>query len=142
MTPAIRPPRSRSVGRTPALLILLVLVFLLAPPLAATDGDSRYVTLDSLVVNLADPDSARYLQTTVQLETESRSDADQVRDHIPAVRDRLIHVMGGREPSDVRGSDGRESLREEALEELRATLDDLAGAPLIDALYFSDFIIQ
>ncbi|WP_018935977.1 flagellar basal body-associated protein FliL [Thioalkalivibrio sp. ALJ24] len=142
MTPATRHPRSRPVGRTPALLTLLVLVFLLAPPLAATDGDSRYVTLDSLVVNLADPDSARYLQTTVQLETESRSDADQVRDHIPAVRDRLIHVMGGREPSDVRGSEGRESLREEALEELRATLDDLAGAPLIDALYFSDFIIQ
>lgn len=142
MTPAIRHPRSRSVGRTPALLTLLVLLLLLAPPVAAADGDSRYVTLDSLVVNLADPDSARYLQTTVQLETESRSDADQVRDHIPAVRDRLIHVMGGREPSDVRGSDGRESLREEALEELRATMDDLTGAPLIDALYFSDFIIQ
>ncbi|WP_019591581.1 flagellar basal body-associated protein FliL [Thioalkalivibrio sp. ALE20] len=138
-------PRSMKhpVPRTglPALM-LLVLLALAAVPASAEDGDSRYVTLDSLVVNLEDPGAARYLQTNIQLETASQEDADRVRDHMPAVRDRLIHVMGGRDPAEVRRSDGREALRGEAVEELREIMEELTGAPLIDALYFSNFIIQ
>nr|WP_196800309.1 flagellar basal body-associated FliL family protein [Thioalkalivibrio sp. ALR17-21] len=123
-------------------LMLLVLLALATGPATAEDGDSRYVTLDSLVVNLEDPGAARYLQTSIQLETASQEDADQVRHHMPAVRDRLIHVMGGRDPAEVRRSDGREALRDEAVEELREIMEELTGAPLIDALYFSNFIIQ
>ncbi len=138
-------PRSMKhpVPRTglPALM-LLVLLALATGPATAEDGDSRYVTLDSLVVNLEDPGAARYLQTSIQLETASQEDADQVRHHMPAVRDRLIHVMGGRDPAEVRRSDGREALRDEAVEELREIMEELTGAPLIDALYFSNFIIQ
>nr|WP_019570178.1 flagellar basal body-associated FliL family protein [Thioalkalivibrio sp. ALE11] len=123
-------------------LMLLVLLALATGPATAEDGDSRYVTLDSLVVNLEDPGAARYLQTNIQLETASQEDADRVRDHMPAVRDRLIHVMGGRGPAEVRRSDGREALRDEAVEELRVILEELTGEPRIDALYFSNFIIQ
>lgn len=125
-----------------AALILLLLLALAAGPAAAEDSNSRYVTLDGLVVNLEDPGSARYLQTTIELEAASQDDADRVRDHMPAVRDRLIHVLGGREPDQVRRSDGREALREEALVELQEMLEELTGEPLIEALYFSNFIIQ
>ncbi|MGM0553212.1 MAG: flagellar basal body-associated FliL family protein [Pseudomonadota bacterium] len=132
---------------SPRLLLSSALVLLLSFALAATAAeveglDSRYVTLDPIVVNMQDGERARYIQATVQLEGNSEEHARAVREHVPAIRDRLIRILGGRPPEAVRGGENREDLREEALQEIRGVLQELTGDPRITALYFSDFIRQ
>ncbi|WP_018862675.1 MULTISPECIES: flagellar basal body-associated protein FliL [unclassified Thioalkalivibrio] len=125
-------------------LSLLALLWWIVPgsALAVDDLDSRYVTLEPIVVNMEATDRARYLQAKIQLEAAEMEDAREIRGHIPAVRDRIIRIMGGRSPDSLRGSEAREDLRHEVLEELNELLEELTGAPRIEALYFSDFIRQ
>ncbi|WP_018141380.1 MULTISPECIES: flagellar basal body-associated protein FliL [unclassified Thioalkalivibrio] len=123
---------------------LLGLILLLAAPLATAvdDLDSHYVTLEPVVVNMEASDRGRYLQASIQLEGNNLEDARQIREHIPAVRDRLIRILGGRSPESLTGSGAREDLRNEATDELNALLEEITGSPRIAALYFSDFIRQ
>lgn len=128
---------------SPSLFLLALLWFVIpASALAVDDLDSRYVTLEPVVVNMESSERARYLQAKIQLEAGQMEDAREIRGHIPAVRDRLIRILGGRAPDSLRGSAAREELRQEALEELNDLLEELTGAPRIEALYFSDFIRQ
>lgn len=123
---------------------LLGLILLLAAPLAnaVDDLDSHYVTLEPVVVNMEASDRGRYLQASIQLEGNNLEDARHIREHIPAVRDRLIRILGGRSPESLTGSGAREDLRNEATDELNALLEEITGSPRIAALYFSDFIRQ
>ena len=128
----------------PLHMVLMGLVLLLVTPLALAvdDLDSHYVTLEPVVVNMEASDRGRYLQASIQLEGNNLEDARAIREHIPAVRDRLIHILGGRSPDSLTGGGAREDLRNEATEELNELLEEITGSPRIAALYFSDFIRQ
>lgn len=123
---------------------LLGLALMLVTPLATAvdDLDSHYVTLEPVVVNMEAADRGRYLQASIQLEGNDLEDARQIREHIPAVRDRLIRILGGRSPDSLTGSGAREDLRTQATDELNEMLEEITGSPRIAALYFSDFIRQ
>lgn len=74
---------------SPSLFLLLLLWWVIpGSVLAVDDLDSRYVTLEPVVVNMESSDRARYLQAKIQLEAAEMDDARQIREHIPAVRDR------------------------------------------------------
>ena len=127
---------------TPAALLALMLLALASSSLAVENLDSHYVTLEPIVVNMQASDRGRYLQASIQLEGNSPEDAREIRRHVPALRDRLIRVLGGRSPDSLTGTEAREAIRSQATQELNAVLDEITGAPRIRALYFSDFIRQ
>ncbi|MFO7953327.1 flagellar basal body-associated protein FliL [Thioalkalivibrio sp.] len=134
---------TRSPRRTlHSILLGLVLMLFASPALAEDDLDSHYVTLEPVVVNMEASDRGRYLQASIQLEGNDLEDARAIREHLPAVRDRLIHVLGGRNPDNLAGGGAREDLRNEATDELNELLEEMTGSPRIEALYFSDFIRQ
>lgn len=126
----------------PVALLGLMLLALASSGFAAKNLDSPYVTLEPIVVNMQASDRGRYLQASIQLEGNGPEDAREMRQHIPALRDRLIRVLGGRSPDGLTGSEAREALRSQATQELNAVLEEVTGAPRIRALYFSDFIRQ
>ena len=114
-------------------------------PLAAAPDDSfdPYVALSApVVVNLANPQRATYLQIAADLQVDSATDKEVVNNHMPVIRDTLILVFGGREPSEVREAANREALREEALTALREALEARSGRPAVNAIYFSSFLVQ
>ena len=111
---------------------------------AAPDGNfAPYVALTSpVVVNLANPQRATYLQIAADLQVDSAIDKEVVHSYMPVIRDTLIMVFGGRDPSEVREAANREALREEALMALREALEARSGRPAVNALYFSSFLVQ
>ncbi|OOG22021.1 flagellar basal body rod protein [Thioalkalivibrio denitrificans] len=115
-----------------------------APLAAAPDGSfDPYVALSApVVVNLANPQRATYLQIAADLQVESETDKEVVNSHMPVIRDTLIMVFSGREPSEVREAANREALREEALVALREALQARSGRPAVNAIYFSSFLVQ
>ncbi|WP_019625920.1 flagellar basal body-associated protein FliL [Thioalkalivibrio sp. ALJT] len=123
-------------------LLGLTLLFVTSIAAAVDDLDSHYVTLEPIIVNMESSDRGRYLQASIQLEGNNPEDARAIREHTPAVRDRLIHILGGRSPDSLSGSSAREDLRSQATDELNELLAEITGAPRIMALYFSDFIRQ
>ncbi len=61
---------------------------------------------------------------------------------MPRIRDRMISLLGGRDPDQIMTTEAREQLRSDLLASLRETMTEHTGKPAISALYFTGFIIQ
>ncbi|MCA1806181.1 MAG: flagellar basal body-associated FliL family protein [Xanthomonadaceae bacterium] len=124
-------------------LAILFLCSLLVPASGAQESFRPYIALDPpLVVNLANPTRAQYLQIVAELQVESPQDAAAVQAHMPVIRHTLLVFFGGRDPAEVRPVENREELRAEALGAIRVALETHSGRPAVDALYFTSFLIQ
>lgn len=95
-----------------------------------------------LVVNLASSGRTRYLKMDLQFYLSTSHDAELVTQHMPLLRDRMITMLGGRQPEQLSSMEDREKLRAELLESLRETMTHQTGVPAITAIYFTGFIIQ
>lgn len=109
------------------------------------DGKAKaqYLALDpAFVVNLAAPDSSRYLQVSVEVMTRDAKALDALKLHMPAVRNNLLMLFGQKTAADLSGREGREALRQVALTEVQKVMREETGDDAIEALYFTSFVTQ
>lgn len=132
--------------------------FLMAPPSEADDelaaehadeghGDSRgephYFTLaDNLVVNFRSPSGARFLQVSIDVMTYDADGAHALEMHSPVLQSNLILLLSDQTQEQLLSREGKEALREEALAEVRHTMEELHGSAVVDSLYFTNFVMQ
>ena len=95
-----------------------------------------------MVVNVTDNGRVRHLQVSIQLRLDNVADAPLLQEHKPAIQHELVMLLSGREAKNVRSTQGKEKLRAEATEILKKTLQESTGKPLINAVYFTAFVIQ
>lgn len=130
--------------------VLCVLPLSMSPSWASSGGSKEsavvypgYMELKPpLVVNLASTGRTRYLKLDLQFYLNTSHDAELVTQHLPLLRDRMITMLGGRQPEELNSMEAREKLRAEMLEKLRETMAHQTGIPAITAIYFTGFIIQ
>ena len=105
---------------------------------------SLYVPLDPpFVVNFDAGQGARFLQITVQLMTRKPELVEFVKAHDPVIRNDLLLLFGNQKVEDVASREGKEKLREAALEAVRKIIGSEGGkAEEIEALYFTSFVMQ
>ena len=102
-----------------------------------------YVPLgQAIVVNLASENRPRFMQINAQAAVSSSAGANQVQTHLPVLRHEVIMMLSGKDWQDAQDVDTREQWREKLLERLRARMQELTDQPMIEALYFSDLIVQ
>ena len=110
------------------------------------DGASQpavYLPIDpAFVVNFASQGKARFLQITVEVMTRDETVPDQVKLHMPAIRNNLMLLFSTQTYDTVSTLDGKETLREEALEVVQQILEEESGDPGIEAVYFTSFVMQ
>lgn len=106
-------------------------------------GPAIYFPLDpAFVVNLADPDSVRYLQADVQLMTRDPATAAAIELHAPAIRNRLLLMFGQHTADQLSQRAAKERLQDSGRDEIRALLK-AEGAPAgVEAMYFTSFVTQ
>lgn len=122
---------------------LLVLLLGFGPLYLAPAQASEYVYLDPpFTVNFGTQGKLKFLRTQIALKVMTAEDAGKVLAHKPYLRNDLILLFSAQEPEIINSPQGRESLREIALDNLRARLQQLEGEPIIEALYFSNFVVQ
>lgn len=110
---------------------------------AANLGPATYVALDPpFVVNLADPGGDRYLQVEVQLMTRVPKLEEQLAQHMPVIRNRLLLLFSQQTVEGVRTREAKEALQEQALKEVQAVLTEATGSAGVDAIYFTSFVTQ
>jgi len=102
-----------------------------------------YVELDPpLVVNFDDSQSVRFLQVSMQLLVREEKLVELVKLHSPVIRNNLLQVLNGRDYHELMTREGKEKLRQECLKEVQKILTKEAGAPTVEDLYFTSFVVQ
>lgn len=102
-----------------------------------------YLALDpAFVVNLEDPIAPRYLQAEVQLMTRDALVLDTIKLHVPRIRNALLMLFGQQKPDALVSREGKEKLQLAALAEVQKVLQVETGKPLVEAVYFTSFVMQ
>ena len=130
---------------------LLVLVSLILPAAvsaeeAAVPGKTfRYVELKPTFITnygVSDTGHLRYIKADVTVRVETPDAEYATRYHLPALRDRLVLLLSRQDESTISSSAGRETLKAEALQELRDVLQKEEGKDYIEELMFTNFVVQ
>jgi len=110
------------------------------------DGETQpavYLPIDpAFVVNFASQGKARFLQITVEVMTRDVTVPDKVTLHMPVIRNNLMLLFSNQTYDTVSTLEGKESLREEALEVVQQILEEETGDPGVEAVYFTSFVMQ
>lgn len=96
------------------------------------------LSMDTFVVNLADPGGKRYLRISMSLEINDQSVIEEAKKKMPQMRDRILLILPARKFKDIRTASGKDSLRKEIIAQLNSLLDKCK----ITNLYFQEFVIQ
>jgi len=84
----------------------------------------------------------KYIRTDVALRVIGGEAAGKVNHHQAYIRNQLVLLLSQQVEATVNSSQGREKLRQIALEEVRALLSELEGKPYVEDLYFQNFVAQ
>ena len=96
------------------------------------------LSMETLVVNLADPGGKRYLRVTIALEIDDQDFVEKVKKIVPKMRDKVLLILPAKKFKDIQTSSGKDALRKEIL----AQLNPLLNKCKITNLYFQEFVIQ
>lgn len=153
-------PKKKGGGLIITLLSVIVLVgagavgwlfFLRAPAektpqvaaAEAAHADPIYFTLaENLVVNFRSPGGTRFLQVGIELMTYDKEGVHTLEKHAPVLRSNLILLLSDQSQDTLLSREGKEALRAEALAEIRRAMTELDGHPVVEALYFTSFVMQ
>ena len=125
-----------------------MLPLLLAAVTVAWAGDDEvahketayYELKPSLVSNVTG--AAKYIRCDVQLMTDNPDLIPHLALHSPALRHELLMMFAGEDGGVLMTPDGKEGLREKALDALRAVLKEKTGNATIEELYFTSYYVQ
>ncbi len=135
------------------IIVFITLYFLIVSPAIFAEGDDAanagpaaiYLPIKPpFVVNYGGKGKLKYLKTELSVRLDTADAANAVRHHMPYVRNNLVMLFAAQTDEDVTSQEGKEQLRQNALQVIRDLLvqeEDLNPESVID-LYFNNFIVQ
>ena len=107
------------------------------------EGAAQYLPLTpAIVVNLNDNVTMRYLQVDIELMARSGAAIEAATLHMPRIRNTLMLLFTQQQFEDIVTREGKERLQKDALAAVQAVLKEETGKPRIEALYFTNFVMQ
>ncbi|MCP5077269.1 MAG: flagellar basal body-associated protein FliL [Psychromonas sp.] len=110
-----------------------------------TDSDlsAIYVAMPRpFVFNVMDGKRDRLVQIKVQLMVRGTNNETLAKKHIPLLEGTLVRVFGAATVAQLRSPDGKDQMREHALEALNESTKKLEGKALIHTVLFTGFVLQ
>ncbi len=111
----------------------------------AIGGVVRYVELKPTFVTnygISDNGRLRYIKADVTVRVSNKDAEYAARYHLPALRNTLVMLLSRQDESTVSSASGRETIKAEALAEVREILQAEEGDPFIEDLMFTNFVVQ
>ena len=84
----------------------------------------------------------RLVQIKAQLMVRGSKNEDLARYHSPLVESTLLATFASATVDQLRSPTGRIELRDKATEDIKASLAQAVGQPVIEKVLFTDFVIQ
>lgn len=131
--------------------VLLLFALLGVMPVYAQDetGEadsemSRYIELKpAFIVNYGGTGRLRYLKTEISLRVGGGvGGPSAIRHHMPYIRHTLVMLLSKASEEDLSSMEGKEMLRQRALEAVRQVLIHEEGEEHVIDLLFNSFIVQ
>jgi flagellar FliL protein len=94
------------------------------------------------VVNFQDEGQLRYLQITISVMTKNPKVVEEMKRHMPLIRNNLVMLFSGQTREGIISREGKEKIRKEAEAEVQKILKEQTGNPGVKALYFTSFVMQ
>lgn len=96
-----------------------------------------------LLINLKDAyGDAHFMQITMEVMARDQTVINSFREHIAVIRSQLILLYGDAIFEEVSTREGKEKLLADGLAEIQKVMTDTIGEPGIEAVYFTNLIIQ
>lgn len=106
-------------------------------------ADPVYQGLDpDFVVAFQNPKTVRFVKLSIEVMARDDDVVESVRLHMPAIRDRVIILLSSKDEDSLLGTGGKEQLRKEVLAAVQDVLKENTGEPGIEAVYFTNFVMQ
>lgn len=127
-------------------VFIMTLFIFMGGPVWAEDpqnGGEQYVDLyPAFIVNYGGKGRLRFFKTDVTVHLNEESTADTVEDHLPYIRNNLVLLFSKQTEEALMTREGKEKLRQDAMEVVQNILKEEVGNETIDNLLFTSFIIQ
>jgi len=94
------------------------------------------------VFNVMEGKRDRLVQIKVQLLVRGEENETLAKKHIPLMEGTLVRVFGATPVEQLRSPEGKDQLRENALEALNASTKKREGKGLIQTVLFTGFVLQ
>jgi flagellar FliL protein len=95
-------------------------------------------SMDTFILNLADPSGKRYLKVKMDLELSDDKLMAEIDKRLPQLRDAVLSTLSGKTFEDVAGVEGKMQLRAEMM----AMLNQYLKSGKVKNIYFTEFIVQ
>lgn len=106
-------------------------------------GKPIYVPLHpAFVVNFENQEQVSFLQVDIQIMTYDPSVEGALKSHMPAVRNELLLLLGGKQYHEINTREGKRALSQEAIIVMQDVLKSVGEPNSIEALYFTSFVMQ
>ena len=105
----------------------------------------EYVELKPTFVanfGVSDKGAMRYVRADVTVRVSNKDAEYAARYHAAALRNSIVLLLSRQDESTVASATGRETLKAEALQEIREILKKEEGEGHIDDLMFINFVVQ
>ena len=102
-----------------------------------------YVPLERFTVNLIPETGDQYLQIECTVEAEDLHAVDQIKGHMPKLRNQIMLLLSSKKASELNSKEGKEQLANEMGEQINLVLEpDGKGKGPVKEVLFTSFIIQ
>ncbi len=106
-------------------------------------GSSPFIALNPpIIVNIMDGNKIRHMQVIIEIKLTDPAKAAKVDLHKGPIRHELILLLSSQDAATISSAKGKEQLRKDALQAIQKVLQKLEDDPIVEALYFTNFIIQ
>jgi flagellar FliL protein len=164
------PEEASSGGKKKLIIIIVAVVLLVAIAVGATvflmSGDdsasdeaatkevaeevveevkipAQYIKMKPrFIVNYNVGTRQRFLQASIEIMTRSQGVVDAVELHNPMLRNEIVRILSDQDFNALRTPEGRQALKTELQEKLIAIVKREADVEGIEAVLFTDFVMQ
>lgn len=113
-------------------------------PASGMAGLLYYTLGPSFVTNYDGAGRLKYLKTDIAVRVDPGT-APMLDNHLPYIRNKLVVLLASQLEENLTSTQGKETLRNQALDEVRAALNYLQGPGVgeqVRNLYFTSFVVQ
>ena len=94
------------------------------------------------VIAFQNPKTVRFVKASIEVMVRDEDVIEDLKLHMPAIRDAVIMMFSSKTEDELITAEGKEKFRQEILKTIRDTLEGLTGIPGVEAVYFSNFVMQ
>lgn len=96
----------------------------------------------AFVVNFQSRGRQRFLQVDVTVMTRNQDVYTAIQAHLPLIKNRLVMLLGGQVYEELQTDEGRELLRQQALEAIQGIMEQEIGKTGVEQVLFTNFVMQ